>query len=62
MAAIAMTRQTQIYILLAATLGVGGILYFNQKKESAVVNESYGNNSKTSTPQIAVVPEHVEQR
>ena len=52
-----MTRQVQIYILLALTLGVGVVLYFNNKKENAFVNPP----SNASLPQITVVPDDIDK-
>lgn len=55
------TKQNQLIIAAVAVALAGGLLYWQQKKDARDVNKEFNEASKTSTPNVKVVPEEIDK-
>jgi hypothetical protein len=56
-----MTKQTQILLVAGGIAVVGGLYYWQNKKDASNTNTEWTQGSKTSAPQVKVVPEEVDK-
>jgi len=57
----ASSKQTQLIIVAVGIVAFGGLYYWQSKKDASSTNTEFNEASKTSAPQIKVVPEEIDK-